>query len=157
MVRSEEDVALINDTLSAFTRAATARVNSAKTKLLDLRPEPHALRQVSPHVKTDKLRTLGIGFMQYYEQMIKCDWDSVVHNIRCSLLTARLRNINIIQRAYITLMTDASYVIAVIQHFIVLPVVSIPVPYGPGVDVALYKDLMWQLMTYMKRQSAALV
>ncbi|KAJ8882765.1 hypothetical protein PR048_014578 [Dryococelus australis] len=63
IVRSEDDVAGIHDTLSAFTRAATAQVNSAKTKLLDLRPEPHALRQVPPYVKTDKLRALGIEFM----------------------------------------------------------------------------------------------
>ncbi|KAJ8895444.1 hypothetical protein PR048_000776 [Dryococelus australis] len=81
VVRSEDDVARINDTLSAFTRAATAQVNSAKTKLLDLKPEPHALRHVTPYVKTDKLRTLGIEFMQNSEQMIKCNWDSVVHKV----------------------------------------------------------------------------
>ncbi|KAJ8895295.1 hypothetical protein PR048_000620 [Dryococelus australis] len=49
IVRSEDDVARINDTLSALTRAATAQVNSAKTKLLDLKPQSHALRQVSPY------------------------------------------------------------------------------------------------------------
>ncbi|KAJ8882766.1 hypothetical protein PR048_014579 [Dryococelus australis] len=44
-------------------------------------------------------------------------------------------------------MTDASYVITVIQHFTGLPAVCIPVPYGLGVDVALHEDLTWQLMT----------
>ncbi|KAJ8875125.1 hypothetical protein PR048_023018 [Dryococelus australis] len=79
IVRSEDDVALINDTLSAFTRAATPQVTSAKTTLPDQKPGPHALRQVSPYVKTDKLRTLGTEFMQNSEQMIKYNWDSVVH------------------------------------------------------------------------------
>ncbi|KAJ8889739.1 hypothetical protein PR048_009240, partial [Dryococelus australis] len=101
IVRSEDDVAQINDTLSAFTHAATAHINSAKTKLLDLKPEPPAQRQVSPYVQTDKLRTLGIEFMENSEQIIKCNWDSVVHKVRGNLVTARLRNINIIQRAYI--------------------------------------------------------
>ncbi|KAJ8871984.1 hypothetical protein PR048_028324 [Dryococelus australis] len=64
IVRSEDDVDRINETLSAFTRAAIAQVISAKTKLLDLKPEPHSLRQVSPYVTTDPLRTLGIEFMQ---------------------------------------------------------------------------------------------
>ncbi|KAJ8877061.1 hypothetical protein PR048_021513 [Dryococelus australis] len=93
--------ALYRSQTEAFTRAATAQINSAKTKLLDLEPEPHALRQVSPYVKTDELRTLGIKFMQHSEQLIKCNWDSMVHKVRGSLLTARLRNINIIQGAYI--------------------------------------------------------
>ncbi|KAJ8869497.1 hypothetical protein PR048_028488 [Dryococelus australis] len=87
------------DDVMCIVRAA--QVISAKTTLLDTKSEAHALRQVSPYVKIDKLRALGIEFMQNSEQMIKCNCYSVVHKVRGSLLTARLRNINTIQRAYI--------------------------------------------------------